>query len=155
MEKELDIDCFTIVTNYKAVVKREQIFNKSVSEKVQLLSHAIEQAKDDTELYQIITGFYKKYGVGKLGLNKAFRISTEDKFKILCPITTTSDMLLDDLIGYESQKKELIQNTEAFVEGYKANNVLLYGDAGTGKSASIKAILNQYDSRGLRIDRNL
>ena len=151
MEKELDIDCFTIITDYEAVVKSEQIFNKSVSEKVQQLSRAIEQAKDETELYQIITGFYKSYGVGKFGLNKAFRISTEDKSGILCPITTTSDVLLDDLVGYESQKKELVQNTEAFVEGRRANNVLLYGDAGTGKSASIKAILNQYYSRGLRM----
>ena len=151
MEKELGIDCFTIITDYEAVVKSEQIFNKSVSEKVQQLSRAIEQAKDETELYQIITGFYKSYGVGKFGLNKAFRISTEDKSGILCPITTTSDVLLDDLVGYESQKKELVQNTEAFVEGRRANNVLLYGDAGTGKSASIKAILNQYYSRGLRM----
>ena len=151
MEKELDIDCFTIITDYDAVVKSEQIFNKSVSEKVQQLSRAIEQAKDETELYQIITGFYKSYGVGKFGLNKAFRISTDDKSGILCPITTTSDVLLDDLVGYESQKKELVQNTEAFVEGRRANNVLLYGDAGTGKSASIKAILNQYYSRGLRM----
>ena len=108
--------------------------------KFSLLSSAIEQAEDDLELYQIITDFYKAYGVGKLGLNKAFRISTEDKSGILCPITTTSDMLLDDLVGYESQKKELMQNTEAFVEGRKANNVLLYGDAGTGKSASVKTI---------------
>ena len=151
MENELGIDCFTIVTNYKAVVKSEQIFNKSVSEKVQQLSCAIEHAKDDTELYQIITGFYKTYGVGKFGLNKAFRISTDDKSGILCPITATSEVLLDDLVGYESQKKELVQNTEAFVEGRRANNVLLYGDAGTGKSASIKAILNQYYSRGLRM----
>ena len=151
IEKELEIDCFTIITNYNAVVKSEQIFNKSISEKVQQLSNAIEQTKDDEELYQIITDFYKEYGVGEFGLNKAFRISTDDKSGILNPITTTSDMVLDDLVGYESQKKELIQNTEAFVEGRKANNVLLYGDAGTGKSASIKAILNQYYSRGLRM----
>lgn len=151
MEKELDIDCFTIITNYDAVVKSEQIFNKGVSEKVQQLSCAIEQAEDDTELYQIITDFYKTYGVGKFGLNKAFRISNDDKSEILCPITATSDVLLDDLVGYGSQKKELVQNTEAFVEGRRANNVLLYGDAGTGKSASIKAILNQYYSRGLRM----
>ena len=151
IEEELDIDCFTTITNYNAVVKSEQIFNKNVSEKVQKLSCAIEQAKDDTELYQIITGFYKTYGVGKIGLNKAFRISTDDKSGILCPITTTSDILLDDLVGYESQKEELLQNTEAFVGGRKANNVLLYGDAGTGKSASIKAILNQYYSCGLRM----
>ena len=135
----------------KLLVKSEQIFNKSVSEKVQELSLAIEQSEDDNELYDIITGFYKIYGVGKLGLNKAFRISADDKSGFLCPITMTSDILLEDLVGYESQKKELIKNTEAFVEGYRANNVLLYGDAGTGKSASIKAILNKYYSQGLRM----
>ena len=159
IEKELDIDCFTIITDYDAVVKSEQIFNKSVSEKVQKLSHAIEQAKDEDDVYKIVTDFYRVYGVGEFGLNKAFRISTgdksgistEDKSRILCPITNTSDMVLDDLVGYESQKRELVQNTEAFVEGRKANNVLLYGDAGTGKSASIKAILNQYYSQGLRM----
>ena len=151
MEKELGIDCFTIITNYEAVVKSEQIFNRGVSEKVQQLSCDIEQAEDEAELYQIITGFYKAYGVGKFGLNKAFRISTDDKSGILCPITATSDVVLGDLVGYESQKEELLKNTEAFVEGRKANNVLLYGDAGTGKSASIKAILNQYYSRGLRM----
>jgi uncharacterized protein len=167
IEKELDIDCFTIITDYDAVTKSEHIFNRSVSEKVQKLSHAIEQAKDDDEVYKAVTDFYRVYGVGEFGLNKAFRISpqdnsgvstddnsgiaTDDKSRILSPITTTNDMMLDDLVGYESQKRELVQNTEAFVEGRKANNVLLYGDAGTGKSASIKAILNQYYSQGLRM----
>lgn len=151
IEKELEIDCFTTITNYDAVVKSEQIFNKNVSEKVQKLSYAIEKAKNDEELYQIVIDFYRSYGVGDIGLNKAFRVSSKDQPGILCPITNTSDMLLDDLVGYESQKKELIQNTEAFVRGYKANNVLLYGDAGTGKSASIKAILNQYYDQGLRM----
>ena len=151
MEQELGINCFTIVTNYKAVVKSEQIFNKSVSEKVQELSLAIENAEDETQLYTIVTDFYKEYGVGKFGLNKAFRISAEEEFGILSPITTTGDMVLDDLVGYEEQKKKLIANTEAFVEGRGANNVLLFGDAGTGKSTSIKAILNQYYSRGLRM----
>ena len=151
IEKELEIDCFTIITNYNAVVKSEQIFNKNISEKVQQLSYAIEQTKDEEEIYQIVTDFYKTYGVGELGLNKAFRISNDDKSGILSPIVTTSDIVLDDLVGYESQKKELMKNTEAFVQGRKANNVLLYGDAGTGKSASIKAILNQYYDHGLRM----
>lgn len=151
MEKELDIQCFSIITNYKAVVKSEQIFNKSVSEKVQKLSSLIEKVESEEELYRIITGFYKEYGVGKIGLNKAFRISEQEGGSILSPITTTGDMTLDDLVGYELQKEKLIANTEAFVEGRKANNVLLFGDAGTGKSTSIKAILNQYYSRGLRM----
>lgn len=151
MEKELEINCFSVVTNYKAVVKSEQIFNRSVSEKVQELSDAIAQAVDESALYDIITGFYQKYGVGKFGLNKAFRITEDEEYGILSPITTTGDMTLDDLVGYEEQKKKLMENTEAFVAGRKANNVLLFGDAGTGKSTSIKAILNQYYSRGLRM----
>ena len=60
-------------------------------------------------------------------------------------------MRLEALGGYESQKKRLQENTEAFVAGRRANNVLLYGDAGTGKSTSIKAILNQYYDQGLRM----
>ena len=54
-------------------------------------------------------------------------------------------------MGYEIAKKKLIDNTEAFVQGRKANNCLLYGDAGTGKSSSIKGILNKYYDQGLRI----
>ncbi|MFR6327797.1 MAG: DUF815 domain-containing protein [Eisenbergiella sp.] len=60
-------------------------------------------------------------------------------------------MSAGDLIGYETAKKKLVDNTEAFVKGKKANNCLLYGDAGTGKSSSIKAIANAYYSQGLRI----
>ena len=54
-------------------------------------------------------------------------------------------------MGYELAKKKLIDNTEAFVRGRKANNCLLFGDAGTGKSSSIKGILNRYYEEGLRI----
>lgn len=151
IEQELSINCFSVISNYSAVEKSEHIFNKSVSEKVQDLSLGIENAKDENELYQVITDFYKKYGVGKFGLNKAFRISENEDSSLLSPITATGTMTLDDLVGYEYQKAELIKNTEAFVEGKKANNVLLYGDAGTGKSTSIKAILNQYYPRGLRM----
>ncbi len=151
MEEALGISCFSTILDYKAVVKSEQIYNKSVSEKVQELSGQIEKTADEEELYQIVTGFYQKYGVGKIGLNKAFRVTHDEEYGLLSPITTTGDMKLDDLIGYEIQKQKLIDNTEAFVSGRKANNVLLFGDAGTGKSTSIKAILNQYYSRGLRM----
>ena len=152
IEQALGIDCFTVVRNYQAVVKSEQIYNKSVSEKVQSLSRAIERAADDEELYRVITQFYQTYGVGKIGLNKAFRVRSGARgADILEEITSVGDMKLDDLVGYEEQKEKLIANTEAFVSGRKANNVLLFGDAGTGKSTSVKAILNQYYSRGLRM----
>ncbi len=152
MENELGINCFSVILDYKAVVKSGHISNKSVSEKVQELSEAIEKAVDEDQIYNIVTGFYKKYGVGKFGLNKAFRVSVnKDAGGILAPITSTGDMVLDDIIGYEAQKKKLVENTEAFLNGKAANNVLLFGDAGTGKSTSIKAILNMYYSQGLRM----
>lgn len=81
-----------------------------------------------------MTDFYKEYGVGLLGLNKAFRIKNINNEVMLAPITNTSDVVMSDIIGYESQKKKLIDNTEAFVAGRRANNVLLCGDSGTGKS---------------------
>jgi uncharacterized protein len=67
------------------------------------------------------------------------------------PILNISKVTLDDLVGYEQAKKKLLDNTEAFVQNKKANNCLLYGDAGTGKSSSMKAIVNQYYDQGLRI----
>ena len=153
LEQALNLDCFRIIGAYRAVEKREQIYNKSVSDKVRELSGEIETAKDGADMYRIVTAFYQRYGVGMFGLNKAFRVSPhiEVTGQLLEAITTTGDMCLDDLVGYESQKRRLLDNTEAFVAGRKANNVLLYGDAGTGKSTSIKAILNQYYDRGLRM----
>ena len=151
MEEELGINCFSVVLNYKAVKKIERRYNKNVSEKVQELSKQIEAAKDEDEIFDLVTGFYKKYGVGKFGLNKAFRVRHEDAGVELIPITNTDNIVLDDLVGYELQKQKLVENTKAFVEGRKANNCLLFGDSGTGKSTSIKAILNEYYSQGLRM----
>jgi predicted AAA+ superfamily ATPase len=153
IEKALDINCFSTLSNYRAIAKREQIFNKNVSEKVRALSGEIENAKSGEEIFEVVAEFYRKYGVGMFGLNKAFRIESDDdgrNMKIR-PITNMEPVHLDDLIGYELQKKALTENTEAFVEGRGANNILLYGDSGTGKSTSIKAIVNQYYDKGLRM----
>lgn len=152
IEKELEIDCFTQISNYKAIGKPELMYNKNVSEKVRILSKQLEQVKDEDEFFTQITEFYKAFGVGMFGLNKAFRIANNDDGRIkFYAINNMDKVMLDDLIGYEIQKKKLIDNTEAFVEGKKANNVLLFGDSGTGKSTSIKAIVNQYYDRGLRL----
>lgn len=153
IEKALGINCFSVLSNYQAIEKREQIYNKNVSEKVRALSSRIEKAADGKEIFEVVAEFYRDFGVGMFGLNKAFRIETDEhcismKFR---PITNMQAVHLDDLIGYEPQKKALIENTEAFVCGKAANNLLLYGDSGTGKSTSIKAIVNQYYDRGLRM----
>lgn len=152
IEEALDIDCFTIVNNYKAIGKKERMYNKNVSTKVQDISRAIEGAKDENDIFKIVTDFYKAYGVGMFGLNKAFRIvhPTNGDMQFV-PINNTEDVRLDDLIGYEIQKQKIVENTEAFVAGRKANNALLFGDSGTGKSTTIKAIINEYYDRGLRM----
>lgn len=151
IEKELEIDCFSTICDYKAIGKKERMYNKNVSEKVQAVSEKIEQAKDENEIFDIVTDFYKSYGVGMFGLNKAFRIKSLPDGVEFLPINNTEKVMLSDLIGYEIQKQKLIDNTEAFVEGRAANNCLLFGDSGTGKSTSIKAILNEYYDRGLRM----
>ena len=151
LEEELGINCFSIISNYKAVKKSKGMYNKNVSDKVIFLSNRISSANDEEEIFNIVTGFYKDYGVGKFGLNKAFRLSNEDGKLSLIPITNTLEVRLSDLVGYELQKQKLIDNTRAFVEGRKANNVLLFGDSGTGKSTSVKAVLNEYYDKGLRM----
>ena len=153
LEQQLGIDCFSVLSDYHAISKPELMYNKNVSEKVHALSRRLAAAKTVDEFFAGITGFYKDYGVGMFGLNKAFRIhcpegSTQVEFQA---INNMDQVVLDDLIGYEIQKKKLVDNTRAFVEGRKANNVLLFGDSGTGKSTSIKAIVNEFYDQGLRM----
>lgn len=152
LEKELDVDCFDHLTHYHAIRKKELMYNKNVSEKVRTLSEQLEQAADENEFFDCVTAFYKDYGVGMFGLNKAFRIAGQEDGEIrFLPINNMDAVMLDDLIGYEFQKKKLVENTQAFVEGKAANNVLLFGDSGTGKSTSIKAIVNEFYPQGLRM----
>ena len=152
IERELDVDCFSRLSDYKAIGKKELMYNKNVSEKVQALSLELEAAKSGQDIFVSVTNFYKRYGVGMFGLNKAFRLKESDSSDVeIQPINNMDKVMLDDLIGYEIQKKKLVDNTKAFVEGKKANNVLLFGDSGTGKSTSIKAIVNEFYEDGLRM----
>ena len=152
IESKLGIDCFSCITNYKAIEKPELMYNSNVSEKVRNLTNRLEEAKSDEEFFDVVTDFYKKIGVGEFGLNKAFRIRELSNGKIeFNPINNMDKVVLSDLVGYEIQKQKLVANTKAFVEGKKANNVLLFGDSGTGKSTSIKAIVNEYYGDGLRM----
>ena len=152
IEETLGIDCFSRISDYQAIGKPELMYNKNVSEKVRELSEKLEVAQDENEFFDGVTDFYKAYGVGMFGLNKAFRIEEcKDGDIRFRAINNMDKVVLDDLVGYEIQKKKLVDNTEAFVQGRKANNVLLFGDSGTGKSTSIKAIVNEYYDQGLRM----
>lgn len=98
-----------------------------------------------------LTDFYRAQGVGLLGLGEVFRAENVQGKARLYPVEERPDVRLSDLVGYERQKEQLRANTLAFLEGQRGNNVLLYGDAGTGKSTSVQAIVNEYAPRGLRL----
>lgn len=152
IEEVLGIDCFSQLSDYRAIGKKELMYNKNVSEKIIALSAQLEQAADEHAFFDCVTAFYRDFGVGMFGLNKAFRIREQAQGTIeFLPINNMDKVMLDDLVGYELQKKKLVDNTRAFVEGRKANNVLLFGDSGTGKSTSIKAIVNAFYPQGLRM----
>ncbi|MGI6093904.1 MAG: ATP-binding protein [Lachnospiraceae bacterium] len=153
LDRALGLTCCGSISHYENVNESGKLFNKRIRDRICTLSERLSKAKDVQEFMDDMVAFYKDFGVGKLGLHKAFRVehkNSSDTVEIV-PITNITHVHLDDLVGYEIAKKKLIDNTEAFVSGRVANNCLLFGDAGTGKSSSIKGILNQYYDRGLRI----
>ena len=152
LEKSLDADCLKIIMDYKSGNSGGKVFNRRVRDRICDLSRALAATQNVDHFKRTLTQFYKEFGVGKLGLHKAFRVEHPDNSDVeIIPITNIAHVHLDDLVGYEDAKKKLVDNTKAFVEGKKANNCLMFGDAGTGKSSSIKAILNQYYDQGLRM----
>lgn len=141
------------IYHYEGNGRDSKLVNTRVRDRILRLSKQLIEADSDNEFKDIITEFYKEYGVGKFGLNKAFRIEEGSDLKTanIIPITRVEHVYLNDIIGYDLQKKKLTDNTESFINGKPANNCLLYGDAGTGKSSSVKAIVNEYYDKGLRI----
>ena len=141
------------IAHYRPSRQESRVFNRRIRDRIVDLAVLLEQSEDENEFQSHMAAFYGEYGVGKFGLNKAFRIiEKEEEHKVIIdPIINVEHIYFKDIVGYEMQKKKLIENTEAFISGKEANNVLLFGDAGTGKSSSVKAILNEYYGQGLRM----
>ena len=151
LERMLQAGVFEEFLHYARTESTGKLFNRRIRDRICELSDQLANAETLEAFTEYMVSFYKEFGVGKLGLHKAFRVAHVGDDVQIEPITNIAHVKLEDLVGYELQKKKLIDNTEAFVEGRSANNCLLFGDAGTGKSSSIKAILNRYYDRGLRI----
>jgi predicted AAA+ superfamily ATPase len=96
-----------------------------------------------------LAGYYRSAGSGAFGRYGAFRWVS--RYQHLEGIDEPDPVCLQELIGYQSQRKEVVANTEKFLAGLPANNILLYGDRGTGKSSTVKALLNRYRTQGLRL----
>ena len=151
MMEQLHVPEFSIIENYASSMQESKVYNKRICARICELAEKFCADGTAEEMKATLTQFYKEYGVGKFGLHKSFRITHDEEGVHIVPILNIAHVKLDDLVGYELPKKKLVDNTEAFVNGKKANNCLLFGDAGTGKSSSIKAIANEYYDRGLRI----
>ena len=169
MFKGYGVENVDFIRDYDGGSDEGRVFNKRVRDRINELAIKLKDAEDAVAIKNMVTEFYKDFGVGKFGLHKAFRIEHRDNTSFILedkmadvnlknktsveilPITNIAHVSLDDLVGYESQKQKLTENTEAFINGKPCNNCLLFGEAGTGKSSMIKAILNKYYDKGLRI----
>lgn len=101
---------------------------------------------------EVLSSYYRKNGVGIFGRHHAFRwVKTKGAEGRLVGVKNLDRVRFNQLYEYEREQAKIIQNTEQFLAGYPANNVLLYGDRGTGKSSTVKALINHYGSRGLRL----
>lgn len=141
----------SMIEAYERSESAGHVYNTRIRDRICHLAEALAACGCAQEMKDVLTQFYGEYGVGRFGLHKAFRVEQLESRARIVPILNIQHVQLSDLVGYELAKKKLTDNTEAFVSGRSANNCLLYGDAGTGKSSSIKGILNQYYDRGLRI----
>lgn len=141
----------------KDVEKIIDIFNTSIQfcnmeknedSRVFKIFEILNETKDANKVLDGLLEFFKENGAGLLNRYKAFKWNKEAG---LIGINKCDPITFDDLLGYERQRKILFDNTEDFLAGHDANNVLLFGDSGTGKSSSVKAILNKYHTQGLRV----
>lgn len=118
-----EIDCMSAVTDYQGMSGSGKVFNSRIKARINQLKDRLEAAGSVEEFKKDVTEFYKDFGVGKLGLHKAFRIQHRAEDVEIVPITNIAHVKLDDLVGYELAKQKLIDNTEAFVRGKEANKL--------------------------------
>lgn len=103
------------------------------------------------ECVMVLADFYKRNGSGEFARYKGFVWERSGSDAQLRAVTDPDPIRFSDLIGYEMERQEVMDNTLQFLNGYPANNILLYGNRGTGKSSTIKALLNEYGHLGLRM----
>ncbi|MBQ9882712.1 MAG: ATP-binding protein [Synergistes sp.] len=143
LEKRLGIDMHGCMPDFIPSAEKEE--NASVK----ALANDLAAARCTDDLLKAAEKFYEVYGCGAFALNAGFRWDSHERR--IVPAVPLENIMLYDIIGCEDQKNIITENTEAFLAGLPANNVLLYGDGGTGKSSTIKAVLNEYAWRGLRM----
>ena len=104
---------------YKPAGRESRVYNRRIRDRIVNLAVQLEQSGSVEEFQAHVVEFYREFGVGRFGLNKAFRVvEREDTQEILIdPIMNVEHVYFKDIVGYDLQKAKLIENTEAFVEG--------------------------------------
>lgn len=108
-------------------------------------------AGDWPPLARDLAAYFASQGVGVFGRYRMFRWVRDGGAGRLEGVAAPDPVRLADLVDYELEREPVLENTRQFVAGGPANNVLLYGDRGTGKSSTIKALANDYAGSGLRL----
>lgn len=103
------------------------------------------------ECLEDLKNFHQRYGCGIYARYSAFVWERAEGHGYLKGIDNPDPITLGGLIDYQNERSRVIENTLQFINGFPSNNVLLYGDRGTGKSSTVKAILNEYHTQGLRM----
>ncbi len=146
--RRLFLDDHKEFSNYIPTRKNLSGEEKRIGIMIKSLAKQLEATNSLKDFLAAIKSFYATCGVGSFGTNKAFYMQDDGS---IIPVSHIREVSFDDIYGYETQKQKLYQNTAAFANGATANNVLLYGDSGTGKSTSIKAVANEFFNKGIRI----
>jgi predicted AAA+ superfamily ATPase len=150
VDNAAELDGLKPLKNYELSARKTPSSPNAALESVSRLAEALGRSSAPDDMMSALLGFYTSRGSGIFSLYRAFLWSSESG---LLPIKDPDPQTFSSLLGYVEQKTELLANTRLFLSGQAANNVLLYGDSGTGKSSSVKALLNEPDfiASGLRM----
>ncbi len=157
--KNMIIQCLNEKEYISIVERLPEWVNKSkliysdekIPKHIREMKEAFSSSSEWSSVMDSLILFHKRYGCGAFAHYRAFvweRIKGEGFLK---GIIEPDSITFLDLIGYQLERSKVVENTEQFLKGYAANNVLIYGDRGTGKSSTVKAILNEYYLEGLRM----
>jgi predicted AAA+ superfamily ATPase len=148
--KDYDIHIFKNLPSWD--FEKTPAFSSSSSENcIDSIRKVLFYSSNWSDCIEYLSEFHRKWGCGIFARYKAFVWEHSGNSCCLKGIENPDPISLSDLISYDNERTEIINNTLMFIKGYPANNVLLYGDRGTGKSSTVKAIVNEYYNSGLRI----
>ncbi|MBE3551731.1 MAG: ATP-binding protein [Kyrpidia tusciae] len=136
-------------TSAAPTARGDTLLNQWLSDQLTEVARSLETTEDCAVLADLFTRAFRRMGSGPAARHWVFK--WEGPSRGLAPVIEPDPITLGDLVGYERQRKQVLQNTEQFVLGLPANNVLLYGDRGTGKSSLVKALVHEFGARGLRL----